>query len=330
MEPHRRRSGTPSANKTVERPETAFGVLFRSRISLAFWALIFPLFMAAPLRADSAASAPFRIGFSTTLFTDVNENDANAAVKTWSKIVADESGFSVRPSTSIFSDVDSLRRALRAGGVDAVGMDLIQYDTLREEIRFDPLFFTFDQGAVTERYVLLAHRDGPVRTLADLRGRRLRIHRNVRTCLAPLWLDLVLADRGVGRAADVAAGIAWESQLSKVVLPVFFRQIDACVATRKGFDTMRELNPQVGRRLMVLVESPDLVGGVFAFRADFRSPFRKEIISSVDALNESVAGKQMLNLFQTDDLRRRPAALLDAALEMIDAHERLEAGTPRP
>lgn len=302
----------------------------RFRRSPALWAMILLLFGPVASRADSSgtAPAPFRIGFSSSLFTDVNENDATAAVKIWSDLIADERAFPVDPQTAIFKNLDALRRALRDGRVDAVGMDTIEYGALRDEIRFDPLFFTFEDGSPTERYVLLAHRDGPVRAPADLEGKRLRIHRNARTCLALVWLDILLAEQGRGRAADIAADITWETQLSKVVIPVFFQQSDACVTTRRGFDLMRELNPQLGTNLVVLAESPRIVTRIFVFRADFQTPFREQIISSVDSLDESVAGKQVLNLFQTEDLRKKSAALLDSALEMIDAHERLEEGTP--
>jgi phosphonate transport system substrate-binding protein len=302
----------------------------RFRLSSVLWAAILLLVGTIASRADSSnlARSPFRIGFSSSLFTDVNENDATAAVKIWSDLIADERAFPVDPQTAIFKNLDALRQTLREGRVDAVGMDMIEYDALRDEIRFDPLFFTFEDGSPTERYALLAHRDGPVRTPADLEGKRLRIHRNARTSLTPLWLDLVLADHGMGVGTDVAADITWETQLPKVVIPVFFRQSDACITTRRGFNLMRELNPQLGKDLVVIAESPEMVTRMFAFRVDFRSPFREEVIDSVDALDESVAGRQVLNLFQTDELRKGPASLLDTALRMIEAHERLGEGTP--
>lgn len=299
-------------------------------LSLALWTMVLLLFGLVASRADSSDSArsPFRIGFSSGLFTDVNQNDAEAAVKIWSDLIADERGFPVDPQTAIYQDLNAMRRALREGRVDAVGIDAIEYDALREEIRFDPLFFTFEGGSPVDRYVLLAHRDGPVRTPPDLQGRRLRIHRNARTCLAPLWLDLVFAEHGRGKAAAVGLDIAWETQLSQVVIPVFFQQSDACVSTRQGFNLMRELNPQLGKDLVVLAESSDIVTRLFAFRVGFRSPFRESVIASMGALDESVAGRQVLKLFQTEELQKGPASLLESALEMIHAHEQLRKGSP--
>lgn len=301
-------------------------------VGAAIFLLLGPPLGTEPPRADSspAERAPFRIGFSSSLFTDVNENDAQAAVKIWSDLIAGERGYPVDPQTAIFKNLDALRRTLREGRVDAVGMDATEYHALREEIRFDPLFFTVEGGSPADRYVLLAHRDGPVQSPADLAGRRLRFHRNPRTCLAAFWLDLVLAEAGRGRAADLAAEVTWEPQLSKVVIPVFFRQADACVATRRGFDLMRELNPQLGADLAVLAESPELITRMFAFRAGFQTPFREKIVSSVNDLDESAAGRQVLNLFQTEELRKGRSALLDTTLALIEAHRRLWDGEAVP
>ena len=50
---------------------------------------------------------------------------------------------------------------------------------------------------------------------------------------------------------------------------MFFRQADACIITRHGFDVMGELNPQVKRQLRVLAASKPMVANVVLFPARF-------------------------------------------------------------
>lgn len=300
-------------------------------ITAVFLLLEFSLLL-IPTRADSLHSGrhSFRIGFTNSHFTEVNGKDAKAAMKIWAKTIADERGMPVEPEISIFDELDSLGEGLRKKRVDAAAINTLEYALLRQSVRFDPIFFHFEKGTPASRYVLLSNRNSTVRATADLKGKRLRIHRNPRTCLAPLWLEILLANGDFGRMDDFVTEVCWESKLSSVLLPLFFQKTDACVVTRAGFDTMRELNPQVGDKLMVIAESLEVVTRLFAFRADFQSHFRKEILSSLESMHQSVEGRQILNLFRTEELRRKPETLLETSLEMVEEYERLlERVAPR-
>ena len=284
-------------------------------------------FAALPARGDSAEPTSFRIGFASSMFSDVNENDAKAAVKVWGQLIAKEKNVPTDPDPAILKDVEELRRALREQKVDAVAITTTDYDQLRREVRFAPIFVTHNAKSNTERYVLLAHRDGPVKSLADLRGRSLNLHRNPRACLSPLWLDTLLVQQGHPVADALAGRITHETKLSKVVLPVFFRQADACVVTHSGFATMSELNPQLAKQLTVLAESPAMVPAVFAFRADYQPVFKETLIAGVNDLKRTPAGQQVLTIFHSENIEEQPASCLDSALELIAAHTRLCGGT---
>ena len=261
------------------------------------------------------------------MFTDVNENDARAAVKVWGQTLARERGVPTDPDPFIFKTVEQLRSSLEQREVDAVALTLLEYDLIRRDVNLAPIFLTYNSGSTTEQYVLLAHRDGPVQTMADLRGRHLLSHSNPRTCLAPLWLDTLLVEAGLPAAAALAGKTTLETKLSRVVLPVFFRQADACVVTRSGFAMMSELNPQVGKQLVVLAASEAMVPAVFAFRADYAPPYRETLLAGVRDLHSSPAGQQVLTIFHSERIEEQPAASLESALELIAAHAQLSSGT---
>ena len=124
-------------------------------------------------------------------------------------------------------------------------------------------------GRSTEEYVLLVHRDGPIKEIGDLQGRSLVWIDNPRACLAPIWLDTLLAQQGLGPADQFFGKMTPTKKTSQAVLPVFFRQADVCLTMRSGFQTAAELNPQVGRQLRVLATSPELVNQIFCYRPDY-------------------------------------------------------------
>lgn len=295
------------------------------RFRIVVWLIFIFLCIGQPNHscADNSPEAPFRVGFTKSMFTDVNENDARAAIKVWGKMIAEDQNVPTDPNPAILNNMNDLLLALQKKEVDAVGVTTTEYAQLTQSIRFSPIFVTYSGGSTTEQYVLLTHRKSPVKTLGDLDGRQLNVHANPRACLAPLWLDTLLAKEGHTSANHLTGKTVSLSKLSQAILPVFFRQADACLVTRSGFDTMAELNPQLARELVVLAESPVMVPAVFAFRADYQPSFKEKLFTGVNNLNKTPAGRQVLTIFQSENIEEQPPECLEPALTLITSHKQL-------
>jgi phosphonate transport system substrate-binding protein len=113
-----------------------------------------------------------------------------------------------------------------------------------------------------------------------------------------------------------------ESKASRVVLPVFFGQTDASLTSKRGFEMMCELDPQVAKDLTVLVTSPPMVVTFYVFRGDFPRARRTKLISVVAGLRTTVAGRQLATLFQFEEVTVQSAEGLAPALAILDAAER--------
>lgn len=268
-------------------------------------------------------STPFRIAFSSGMFTDVNENDAKAAVKLWGQTVAKERGIDSDPEPKILKGVPAVSQALLGNQVDAVAILAQEYDVLSREVKLAPIFVTYNSGRTEEEYLLLVHRDSKIEGIGDLQGRSLTFHENPRACLAPPWLDTLLVKKGFKPAAELLGRVSQVSKLPKVVLPVFFRQSDACVVTRSGFETVTELNPQVGKQLKIIASSPQLVPAVLCFRADYSPPFKDQLMAGLRDLHTTPAGQQVLTIFHSEKMEERPASVLQSALDVLAEYRRL-------
>ncbi len=286
----------------------------------------------AILTHSLAAEVPqsFRIGFTSVMFTDINENDAKAAIKVWGEMIARNQKLPTDPEPIIFDNVSKMLQSLRAKSVDVVGITTAEFDLLCREVHFSPIFVTYHAGSITEQYVLLTHRESSVKTLGDLSPWTMHLYANPRTCLAPIWLETLLRREEHPMITRFTKEISWETKLPNVVLPVFFRQKDACIVTRSGFDIMAELNPQLAGQLSILAESPEMVPAVFAFRADYNPTIKDKIISGVKNLKKTSAGQQVLTIFQSEDILEQPVSHLKPALELISTHKRIMRKKDRP
>ena len=277
--------------------------------------------------ADDTANdnlPPVRFAFSSRMFTDVNENDAKASVKAWALALARERHVPMSTEPIILSGDAALRRALQDGSVDGAAVTTEEYLSLEPQMQGTNLFMSLIGGRFTEEYLLLVRSDSGLPDLRSLRGRKITLFDNPRASLAPLWLDLILSEQGLGVAEGHFGQILKAPKLAKVVLPVFFHQEDACVVTRRGFDTMCELNPQVRTQLRVMATSPELVPAVGFIRAGYNSPLRDTMLAALRGLEQSAAGAQVLTLFQSDQLKEAPGSLLNSARELLEAHRHLK------
>lgn len=276
-------------------------------------------------RAQATNGSSFRIAFTSALFTEVNENDARAAVRVWARAIATENTVSTDPDARIFKDAPSALTALQDESVDAVGMTIPEYAQVYPKVRLGPLFTTSNAGHYLEEYVLLVRQDSPVTCLADLKGRSLNRQHSARLCLARQWLDLELVKAGLKPAQGFFGQVNQYPKVSKVLLPVFFGQVDACLVSRSGFDTMKELNPQLDQQLRILLLSPKVAPVVLAFRANYNPPFKQQLLSDFSNLNRTPTGTQLLTIFQSDGLSEQPEDAFASALELLQKHARLVA-----
>ena len=274
-------------------------------------------------RGWGAEAPPFTIGFSEDSFGDVNPSDAAASIEGWAQVLFSERGPECTPHLKILRDVREIEQALTNRLVDAVNLTTHEYFALRDRVVLEDMSFPSVDGHLTEEYVLLVHRNSGFTKLEDLRGRSLIVLKSPRASVAHVWLDVLLAEHGAPQLETFFGTHQEAPGFTKVVLSIFFRRGDAGLVTRSGFQSMIALNPQVGRELLVVANSPGLVTSVFGFRSDYVSPIRMQVLSGQDQWHTSPSGLQLLKLLQCDRLERHRPTILASTLALMNRHFQL-------
>ena len=277
--------------------------------------------------SSAETNRPLRVAFSGSMFADLNENDAGAAVRVWAQMLGRDHGIPVDPVVKILQGTNAIAEAVLQRTIDVITLTTEEYWNLRTKIALGSFVFGVKGGRQTEEYLLLVHRESGIEKLADLRGRSLNCFRSPATGLATAWLENLLGLRNQPPLAAYFERVTEFTKLSRVMLPVFFRQADGCVVSRQGFETACELNPQLGKQLKTIAVSPQVVSTVFCFRDDYKAPYREQLLARLKDLNQSPAGRQFLTLFQCDSMREGPASMMAETVELLSTHEQLLRGT---
>ncbi|MBI4661314.1 MAG: PhnD/SsuA/transferrin family substrate-binding protein [Verrucomicrobia bacterium] len=262
------------------------------------------------------------------MFRGINENDGRAAIKLYIEAVGKERGV-VLESMTTFDGVRDVGKALRNGELDAVSVTTDDYLRISGDVASVHVFDEPNRSEPGEEYVLLIHRSSTVTNLAGLEGRVLMEYDNLRTSLARMWLDVLFLEQGLPRAENLFAKVIPERKLSLTVLPVFFGKAQACLVTRRGFATMVELNPQLGKDLRELAVSPAYVVTVMCFGPKASSTAKAMVLEGILRLHEQPRGQQLLTIFQGGErLIDYPVSFLERARTLRQRHAELLKKAP--
>lgn len=263
----------------------------------------------------------FRFGISSSLMPEVNENDARAAMKVWLGAMIKNGALPEDSDVTLCPDAPTLIASVTNHLVDGLVATTPEFLELQGLARFNHCVFGLVDGTISDEYLLVVPQGSAFKQIEDLRGRSLNLQLHSRTCLAEPWLDTLLVKKGLSPVRQFFGSITAETKLTKVVLPVFFGKADACLVTRKGFKTMTELNPQVGRQLRILAASPEFVATGFYFLASHGD--QQRYLDEFTRLHITTSGQQILTVFQTERLSEFPAAVVESAAALLAEHRQL-------
>jgi phosphonate transport system substrate-binding protein len=274
--------------------------------------------------AGEAAPLSLRIAVSETVAGELNGNDASAAMRAWADAVSRQTGVLIVPELCTSAQ---LAQRVRSRQVDAFSVDILEFERL-SAYAAQELVVEEANLSDGQQYLLLVHQASGIRSLAELRGRSLLLYRNRVMCLDRIWLDTLLASARLGPADTFLGRLESNAKLSRVVLPVFFKQTDACLVTSKGFNAMCELNPQLAKQLRALETSPKLITAFLAFHKDSPPDLKKRFLEAIEDLHKSVAGRQALMLFGGTHLVRADVSALHSSFDLLRAYQRLKGKPP--
>ncbi len=276
---------------------------------------------ATSLHADDRRT--LRLAISADTLAGANVNDARAAYLVWLREVARL--YPVQTATvvpEVFLPSGELIRDIRQGSLDCYGVTAPELAKVVDLTEPNSLVLQ-DYLADGMEYVLLVHHNSSFKKLADLHGAHLLSHLHRDMVLLPAWLGTTLASGGLPQPEHFFASHTMNDKINQVVLPVFFRRVDAACLSRRDWDTALELNPQLGHDLFPLLVSPKVIPIGFGFRRNTSPDARQALISSILSVSTFTAGQQIVDLYQSRAFLIRPISTMNTTLEIVRQFEHL-------
>ncbi len=268
--------------------------------------IIFPVFATVATEAQSFSPEKdqIRIGYSSSFFLGVDKRDVEVALDLWIRELVKLTPIKAAPVAIIFDNLEKMAEAIRDKEVDFVAMPFLDYLKIRQAVDLEPVLMGTKNGTIGEEYALIVHRSAPWTEVKQLRGEKLLVQEvSGASATSLLWLDTMLLHQGLPVSATFFYPLNLVNKPSQAILPIFFKQADACLVPLWAYDTMVELNPQVGSETKIIARSPTLPRGALFMRKGISAP-KQTVIESALKVGGTAKSKQLMTLFNSENLVR--------------------------
>lgn len=265
---------------------------------------------------------------SSKTFNSVNRNDAQAALKVWADVLAQQKGFLLDSRVDIVDSVAELVERLETHSADSLVISITEFLEL-EARRLVVPDFTSGRGAQGESlysYVALVKPSSGIAGFGELKGKNVLVYSRTGENAGIAWLEVQLNKERLGRAVSFLGSLKATDKPQGCILPLFFGTADACVVDEVNLNLAREMNPQLAQ-LRVLARSKPMLEYVIATPVE-APPFKQEWMDALLTLHENPRGRQILMVFKTDRIVRIQPGDLDSARELWRDYYRLPGSTP--
>jgi phosphonate transport system substrate-binding protein len=265
---------------------------------------IFPIVVAAypaeSTASESRTSQPriARFGILNTLH-GVNIDDARVALEMNLNRQSSPGMLRVVPKLEIISDVTAAADRIRQKQLYGLNLTGIDYILLREMVSTEPLYVA---SALTdspvESYIVLTQKEIDWNKISAMPQRRLMVEHYDQWDIGRIWLETELNRMQLPKSETFFTAIQAADKPTRLVLPVFFGQAEACLVTQSAYQTMVELNPQLGQKLRVLVRSPGVIKSLFCVVHDLDPKFVAETKKRLHSMHLTEDGQQLTMIFR--------------------------------
>jgi phosphonate transport system substrate-binding protein len=271
-------------------------------------------------QADEPAKFHLRIGFSSHTFVNTPSEDIRVAIMMLSQKVARKTLGSAE--SRIYDSTQEIERDLKARQVDVIALMPEEFIFLRNRVPLEPMVVTSTDSGNTFEILLLVRKENQITGIWGLRDRAIVMPPKITQYgnMYNIWVETLLLREGIPDMARFFSSVREARTSSQGLLPVFFRNADACVVTSNSYDLACELNPQIGRELKVIARIKGLAGGVIVIRRDLPEQRKLQVRQALLTLHEDQEGKQMLVLFQLSRLVPFPPEYLKTTEALLEEH----------
>lgn len=214
------------------------------------------------LVADDELDNEIRIGYFIDPIDKVDRSDLKYTLDAW----ADNFGSDRYPLIKVttFENEARFKQSLSAGTLDLGVIYSYQYETV-SELKASPQYLVGRDVEPLVEFILLVRGDAGIDSAHDLKGKKIIVNTGRRGKLPLMWLRRFMLSEGVNEDTEIFGDVEYAADSFNSIAPVFFKNADACVITRREFQENAMLNAELVQKLHDVASSLNMPTRVLLF-----------------------------------------------------------------
>lgn len=299
----------------------------KNNVKIVAYLCLLPVMLFSQELKPPQQTVPMRIAYDEYFFSVVKKNDAIAALNIWAKSFVKELEIhaKIKPDLSLYY-IDNMNDVLKTNSYtnfDLLNMLSTDYVRYANRDYWIPIAVSVDDGHIPEEYLLIVREGKGLTDLKSLQGKSIAILKGPDSRFSRMWLQNQTLENFKMPANTFFEQINEEDKVSKVVLDVFFKKVDACLVGFNAYQIMTELNPQLKKKLKILKTSPGFIKGLVCLRKDFNPELYSDVLNGIFSLTNSESGNQILKLFGESRLIPYEPGFLVNIEKLVSEHQKL-------
>ena len=269
-------------------------------------------------------AAVLRFGITAGVVEGSSPTDAKAASQLWAQGIAEAIGLYRAAESSYYADMPETVRAVASGQIDVLALSSLEFLAAEDRLKCRPAMVYEVNGEVMQEFVLIA-RTG-VQIGADAARKSLVVYAPTkRGSLPDVWADVHFREAGLREGVHSFASVRYVDKRSHAAMAVFFKQADFAIESRSALMTAIDLNPQLGKELVVLAQSPPLLPGLVCMSHTMSADLQRKYVDRAAHLHEQPRYRQAFVVMRVTRITEFQLSYLDTARALLAKQRALVA-----
>jgi ABC-type phosphate/phosphonate transport system substrate-binding protein len=183
-------------------------------VAAALW-----LFFPAPVTVGSEKMI-LRFAFSSMFLSETNRTDTKAAIEIWLRKLGEKKGYTVDSEVKFYDTLEELETAMVKGEVTCMGMMMIDFVKFRHKNLVVPVLSYYKNKSPYETFLLVAHRESGVKSLKDLKKRKIIVEQGKKTFVPYYWLETIVMEDSHLLPKDYFSAVVMEDNPLRTTVPL--------------------------------------------------------------------------------------------------------------
>ena len=269
------------------------------------------------------------LGYSSHVFQETNLEDAKAATAVLIQKLIGEWGKNDYTHTKIYNQINTIEDDYKIKKLDILALTSYEYLTIRKRLNLTPLVAYAIDGESLDEILLVVRKSSDIKSVINLKNKKIIIYKPFKDnfSITEIWYKTLVLEAKENYNRYFADNITENYKASQCVYDLFFKKSDAIVVTKKLFNTVLLLNPQLEKELKVIERSNPILYSLLCYteRIKGHKDFTvNELIEKLCNMKNSVTGRQFLSIFRINSLIPFRADYLENTEDLYNRYNELE------